>query len=74
MQDKAKVEELLKALKEQATTEIEVALINEFEQQIKKTFGEIWRDIKGHEGNYQISNYGRVKSFKGANVQCKCNR
>ncbi|MBD3880031.1 MAG: HNH endonuclease [Quinella sp. 1Q5] len=65
MQDKAKVEELLKALKEQATTEIEVALINEFEQQIKKTFGEIWRDIKGHEGNYQISNYGRVKSFKG---------
>lgn len=65
MQDKAKVEELLKALKEQATTEFEVAFINDFEQQIKKALGEIWRDIEGHEGNYQISNYGRVKSFKG---------
>ena len=25
--------------------------------------GEIWRDIKGFEGYYQISNLGRVKSF-----------
>ncbi len=25
---------------------------------------EIWRDIKGFEGVYQISNYGRLKSFK----------
>ena len=25
--------------------------------------GEEWRDIKGHDG-YQVSNYGRVKSFK----------
>lgn len=24
--------------------------------------GEEWRDIKGYEGHYQISNYGRVKS------------
>lgn len=24
---------------------------------------EIWKDIKGYEGLYQISNYGRVKSF-----------
>lgn len=25
--------------------------------------GEIWRDIKGYEGLYQVSNYGRVKSL-----------
>lgn len=26
--------------------------------------GEIWKDIVGFEGYYQISNYGRLKSFK----------
>lgn len=26
--------------------------------------GEIWRDIDGFDGLYQISNHGRVKSFK----------
>ena len=25
---------------------------------------EIWRDIEGYEGHYQVSNFGRVKSFK----------
>ena len=25
---------------------------------------EIWKDIPGHEGFYQISNFGRLKSFK----------
>jgi len=25
---------------------------------------EIWRDIKGYEGLYQVSNYGRVKSLE----------
>ncbi len=25
---------------------------------------EIWRDIQGYEGIYQVSNYGRVKSLK----------
>jgi hypothetical protein len=38
---------------------------------------EEFRDIKGFEGKYQISNYGRVKSLKreikfiGANLRCK---
>ena len=25
---------------------------------------EIWKDVKGYEGKYQISNLGRVKSLK----------
>lgn len=25
---------------------------------------EIWKDIEGHKGVYQVSNFGRVKSFK----------
>ena len=25
---------------------------------------EIWKDIKGYEGLYQVSNMGRVKSLK----------
>lgn len=31
---------------------------------------EIWKDIKGYEGKYQISNIGRVKSLKR---KCKSN-
>lgn len=30
---------------------------------------EVWKDIKGYEGLYQISNYGRVKSFKMKKAQ-----
>ena len=29
-----------------------------------ETTEEIWKDIKGFEGLYQISNLGKVKSFK----------
>ena len=31
--------------------------------------GEQWRDIEGYEGRYQVSNYGRVKSFKRKNAK-----
>ena len=65
MRDVEKFVELLADVKFQLTTEIELELVKEFEQQIWKSIGEIWRDIDGHEGNYQISNFGRVKSFKG---------
>ncbi len=27
---------------------------------------EVWKDIKGYEGQYTVSNTGKVKSFKGA--------
>lgn len=39
------------------------------EPQIDKS--EIWLDIKGYEGKYQISNYGRVKTL--AYVKMRCN-
>ena len=25
---------------------------------------EIWKDIEGYEGSYQVSNFGRIKSIK----------
>ena len=31
--------------------------------EIKYYLGEIWRDIAGYEGLYQVSNLGRVKSL-----------
>lgn len=33
--------------------------------------GEIWKDIKGYDGDYQVSNLGRVKSFKQNKVNGK---
>lgn len=30
---------------------------------------EKWRDIKGYEGLYQVSNYGRIKSFKHKKIR-----
>lgn len=35
---------------------------------------EIWRDIKGYEGLYQVSNLGRVKSFHGGSERILKNR
>ena len=29
---------------------------------------EIWKDIQGYEGLYQVSNLGRVKSLKGKHM------
>lgn len=31
------------------------------------TIMEIWKDVEGYEGFYQISNFGRFKSFHGIN-------
>lgn len=31
---------------------------------MNKKIKEVWSDIDGYEGLYQISNYGRVKSLK----------
>ena len=34
---------------------------------------EIWKDIKGYSGEYQVSNYGRVRSFKSKSWKIKKN-
>ena len=33
---------------------------------------EVWKDIQGYEGLYQVSNLGRVKSLKKFNVNAGC--
>lgn len=35
------------------------------------TMQEIWKDVKGYEGFYQVSNLGRVKSLGGKIGTCK---
>ena len=64
MRDVEKFVELLAKMKSQLTTATELELVKEFEQQIWKSVGEVWKDIAGYEGFYKISNYGRIKSFK----------
>ena len=34
---------------------------------------EIWKDIEGYNGIYQISNLGRVKSLGNTNISDCCN-
>ena len=31
---------------------------------LEDLLNEEWRDIQGYEGHYQVSNYGRIKSYK----------
>lgn len=33
-----------------------------------KLDNEVWRDIKGYEGLYQVSTYGRIKKLAGVNI------
>ncbi|MBR0061868.1 MAG: hypothetical protein IJP68_10370, partial [Selenomonadaceae bacterium] len=30
---------------------------------------EVWRDVKGYGGLYQVSNMGRVRSFRGSTIR-----
>ena len=54
-------------------------LLDEFHSPIKNTAnkiesltGEIWRDVEGYEGLYQISNFGRVNSLRWAGGRIMC--
>lgn len=35
---------------------------------------EIWKDIEGYEGFYQISSWGRVSGYKGEIIKTQCGR
>lgn len=41
---------------------------------LKNLPNEIWKDIEGYENKYQVSNYGRIKSFNGWNGHHYTNR
>ena len=59
MRDKAKVAELLAALKTQMTTRYEISVVEDCEILLY----EEWRDVKNYEGLYQVNNLGRARSF-----------
>lgn len=47
--------------------------LSQFKPQIELKDGEIWRDVKGYEGLYQVSNLGRIKSVaRTINVGIGC--
>ena len=33
--------------------------------------GEIWKDIEDYDGDYQVNNFGRIKSFKNGKVKIR---
>lgn len=45
------------------------ALMKYYPLEVTDLDGEEWRDIKGFEEHYQISNYGRIKSFRKGEVK-----
>lgn len=55
----------LQTLKDAAENDSEKIAVANLENELKHFNGEIWRDVIGYEGFYQVSNYGRIKSFKG---------
>lgn len=64
MISKKKVDELLSELKAHMTTQTEISLIEKLKEEFQIMDGEIWRDIAGYEGLYQVSNKGRIKSLR----------
>ena len=52
-------------LKNAAENDFEKDSIAKLETNLKKFTGEVWRDVVGYEGFYQVSSYGRVKSLRG---------
>ena len=67
MKDEKRVSELFVELKAQMTNLNELKIIEDCKSaldEVKVLLNEIWRDIRGYEGIYQVSNFGRVKSLK----------
>ena len=60
-------EKIIKLNKKVASKQMQIDRLkkkfNVEDEKIVDLTGEIWKDIKGHEGLYQVSNLGRIKSF-----------
>lgn len=74
------VEEILLANLNTFTTTVQIATkevlkkLAEFEKakkfrKLEDLPGEIWRDVRGYEGFYKVSNFVRVKSFRGGRTK-----
>lgn len=65
MRNKQKFKDWLEKMYHEKYLPAYSAFINCYPFQLENLEGEIWKDIAGYEGLYQISNFGRVKSFNG---------
>lgn len=64
----------LQTLKDAAENDFEKSTVIGLEITLKNFSGEIWRDIAGYEGLYQVSNFGRIKSFSRNKSKILSNR
>ena len=64
MRNRKRVAELLVALKAEMTTNAEKAIIDYCSNRLNEEVKEVWRDVPGYDGHYQVSNIGNVRSNK----------
>ena len=74
MKNSKRVSELLTELKSEMSTESELKIVEDCERRLKEEViedlpGEIWKNIEGYDGRYQVSNMGRIKSFCKSKVK-----
>lgn len=63
MRNKEKVKARVEKLYREKYLPVYLLFISVYPFHLEDLVGEIWKDIIGYEGLYQISNFGRVKSF-----------
>lgn len=54
----------LQVLKNNSENDSDKKVIADLESYLQNSANEMWRDVVGYEGLYQVSNFGRVKSFQ----------
>ncbi len=64
MQCTSNVIAALQTLKNAAENVFEEMAVDKLENTLQIFAGEVWKDIEGYNGRYQVSNFGRVKSFQ----------
>ena len=70
MTDKEKIKARVEKLYREKFLPIYLLFISVYPFQLEDLVGEIWKDIVGYEGLYQISNFGRTKrTYKNSKVK-----